>query len=79
MDTIVHRLLRGGTMDVREVVECWENRPANLGLIKSVCQINGLAIVMDLLNPNNTNSHPQYENKRTVQFLIRNMGTNEQT
>ena len=66
MDTIVHRLLGEGTMDVREVVECWENRPANLGLIKSVCQINGLAIVMDLL-------------KRTVQFLIRNMGTNEQT
>ena len=48
MDTIVHRLFREGTMDVREVVEYWDYRPANLKLIKTMCQTNELAIVMDL-------------------------------
>ena len=34
-------------MDVREVVEYLDYRPVNLKLIKTMCQINGLAFVVD--------------------------------
>ena len=53
------------TMDVREVAGCWDNRPANSRLIKSVC-MNGLAIVINLLRGTNIPVfHQLYGNRGT--------------